>query len=591
MAESYSSSLRTPTPGKEERSVLKFLDSLEEESKTVEDNVKKSWQSNLSCFRGQQWMQRNRAPLFKANKIGQIIRKKQAKLTEMKPQFQVQARRAGLATTSTVLQETIEAGWDEYSMQMVLEDLAGHLLIYGAGFLHIPWDSGADYGQGDIVPSCFDPRFVHIDPAVQRAQDLDQAAYIWTSSYMSSWDIEKRWPGRGSLVSPVTDKSSGSSVQKYLDKMFGAWKSGNFAVPEAIPRSEVREYWFNDPSLGDDGFPLYPSGRHIIRGGSDIILDDKPNPYHDERWPFVMIDGISDPEHPWGQSEVEALRRIQDAINRIGHIFVENAILTGNTWITADQQALSPTTMQRLSNIGAVIIEKAMGRTVERHTPPPMPPHMMEFIGIAMEMMDQLAGLSDTTASAQGRVEVRSDDQLEGLQQATEVLIRAMARRVEAGLERFGQRWIARIFQFYTRDRMLSYLGPTLEWQTFEFERDKLLREIRQATLLEAKKRIEEKTAQHNFEDMYLEGTKRAWRHFTYRITPGSSLASVRAGRAQLHMSLAQQGMISRKHALRDLGFANPEEEIDAARQEAMILGAQAQGQSEAQTPSVRRAV
>lgn len=582
--------------GPEEKQMLKFLDTLESESIAVEKDTKSAWDSNLAWFRGQQWTTKNRRPLFLANKINEIVRRKAAKLTEMKPEIYVQARRKGLKTTATVLEETIQAGWDEYGMQMLLSDVVYNIELYGAGVLSLQYDNSLDFGRGDIVPRSMDPRYFHVDPILRQAQSIDQAAYVWSSSYVSTWDIRRRWPARGAYVGLTSpDGRAENSVKAYTRKLFGMHGSGNRAVPEAIPRSEIKEYWFQDPTLDESGMPLYPGGRRVIRGGSDVILEDGPNPYYDQRYPFVLIDGSLDPEHPWGMSDVSTLKRLQDAVNRVGHIFVENTLLNGNTWVTIDQNALNETTLQRLSNIGAIIVEKQHGREVHRDPPPQMPAHMMEFVEVGLALMDQLAGISDTTISSQGRAEVRSDQQLEGLQQAAEVLIRSTSRRIEAGLERLGQRWISRIFQFYTQDRVLSYMGPTMEWKTYEFETDELVREIFEATKREAARKARDKNTPviEDFDSMYARALRQASSDFIYRITPGSSLASTRAARAALSRNLAQEGLLSRTRALRDLGYTNPEEEIEKARQEALALGGlggpEDSGQSK-QTP-IRRAM
>ncbi len=581
-----------PKPTQDERRMLQFLDRLEQESVSVEKTLRSNWGSNLAWYRGQQWTVRNREPLFMANKIANIVQRKAAKLTEMKPQLMVTSRREKLMTTAQVLQKTIEAGWDEYGMQAVLSDLAYHLEVFGCGVLHLCYDPQADHGAGDIVPSIVDPRFFHMDPAIRRAQDSDKAAFQWTSSVMTLWEIRKRWPAFGLLVSAdAIEKESEQSVDARIERMFPGGGYNHAAVAEAIPRAIVKEYWFHDPTLGDDSRPRYPAGRRVIRAG-DVILKDEPNPYFHRRWPYVLIDATPDPDHPWGQSEVQGLKRMQNAVNRVGHLFVSNTILTGNTWVTADQNALKPTTKQRLSNIGAVLIEKLPGRSVTREAPPPMPPHMLGFVEMAMALMDELSGLADTTVSTQGRVEVRSEGQLEGLQQAAETILRATSRRIELGLERLGQRWVAAIFQFYTRDRTLAFLGPTQEWETFEFERETLLHEIEQATSQRVMEDMEAQRMTRPMADMQREAQERAWEQFLFKITPGSSLASVRAARAMLHGQLAEKGLISPTQVLRDLGYSNPEEEIERALREGAALAmAKGGGEDQATQASVRRAM
>ena len=57
-------------------------------------------------------------------------------------------------------------------------------------------------------------------------------------------------------------------------------------------------------------------------------------------------------------------------------------------------------------------------------------------------------GLQDGAMQGKGRVELRSQPQLEGLMQMSQVLIRSQARRLEGFMERCGQKLIGRTFQF-----------------------------------------------------------------------------------------------------------------------------------------------
>jgi hypothetical protein len=232
----------------------------------------------------------------------------------------------------------------------------------------------------------------------------------------------------------------------------------------------------------------------------------------------------------------------------------------------ADNDALSPTDINNLKNIGAIVLTKRFGRTIERQAPPPMPPHILDFVRMALGLMDQLAGLSDSPVQGQGRVELRSGAQLEGLQHATEDLIRALARRQESFLNRVGQRWISRIFQFYTSDRILSMLGPGPDWVNFEFERQELIKEIQQQASSELPKgaSIDDRVQATR------EAIRRSWKDFKFKTLPGSNLASVRAERASLMRSLANDGFVSGTRVLEELGIANPKEEMDKAQQEAL---------------------
>ena len=574
--------------GPSEAELLHFLDSIYSESKNAMSTLKDSWNRGIQFFRGQQWPIAHKKPLFLANNIAPIVDRKVARLTEVKPIIRVRPRRKGLGNTAEILQRTIDAGWDEYNMQMVMDDLSYFMIGMGSGFGNLSWDPKADFGRGDIIPKALDPRMVYIDPAVLRAQDVTKGAYVIIETVMPLWEVWQRYPGRGQLVSAdarltALDDEQATSVFSRIRGLFGSGKSGG-GNGSAIPRATVREYWFQDPTINDDGSMRYPGGRHVIRGGDDVVLVDEPNPYIDGQWPIDMVDGRPDMEHPWGRSEIEALRKLQEAINRIGHMFVENTILTGNVWVMADNDALTPTDINNLKNIGAIVLTKRFGRTIERQAPPPMPPHILDFVRMALGLMEQLSGLSDSPVQGQGRVELRSGAQLEGLQAATEDLIRALARRQESFLNRIGQRWISRIFQFYTQDRMLNFLGPGPDWIGFEFERQKLLQEIvasvnRENTPMDQDERLE----------MTRDAIRKAWQDFKFKVLPGSNLASVRGERAQLMRSLALDGFVSGTRVLQELGIANPEEEIDKGAKEALARSLYVQNGSVGQRNGIQQ--
>jgi len=247
-----------------------------------------------------------------------------------------------------------------------------------------------------------------------------------------------------------------------------------------------------------------------------------------------MVDAMPDLDHPWGTSEVEALRRIQEALNRVMGLFVRNRVATGNMRIEADHNALSNDTVDQLKTLNAVVLTKRAGTALNVVMPENMPPDMLQFAEQSIRMMDYLAGLSEPTID--GRFEVRSGTQFEGLQAAQQTLVRAMARRMENYLQRIGQKWISRIFQFYTNDRLMSTLGPGPTFQTFSFERQMLMREI----VMKAQADLRRQQAEANGDPLSPDAlrdtietvTRRASRDFRFRITPGSSLASTKLQRA-----------------------------------------------------------
>ena len=180
---------------------------------------------------------------------------------------------------------------------------------------------------------------------------------------------------------------------------------------------------------------------------------------------------------------------------------------------------------------------------------------------------------------AKGRVELRSAPQLEGLQQAAQLLVRAQARRLEEFFERVGQKLISRIFQFYTTDRILTY-AKAGEIKQYDFEKDKLRAEIVFKATQMAQQKIQRMREQSEItgedfptEDMantleaedILNAIKGAWRKFAFKVIPYSSLSVVKTQRAAMLAQLAQAGMIPSEMVLREAGFDNPSELLKAA--------------------------
>lgn len=577
-------SSNTPPPGSDELTVLKFLDRIDDEARATKDVLASSqWDRHAQVERGQDWPDRTRAPMWKANFIKPLIAKKAALLTEIKPALRILPRRPGLDATAKILERTIEAGWEEYDLQQILETNAHHLEVFGCGFLKLPYDRFADFGAGDVTPVTIDPRNVRIDPAVTRSYELAKAQYVIVDSIEPLWELWRRYSVRGQLVK-ADDRFSSVAGEAdarpgmsgwMLSKIQQVLKAGPTPTSAAVPRAYVREYQFVDPTLNDDGTPRYPAGRFILRGGNDVILEDRPNPYWDGGWDLEMVDSLPDLDHPWGSSEVEALRRIQEAVNRVGDLFVRNRVASGNIRVTADHNALENDAVTKLKALNAIILTKRMGTTVDVTMPEAMPPDMLSFIDQSIRLADYLTGLSDPTID--GRFEVRSGVQFEGLQAAAQTLVRATARRMESYLQRIGQKWISRIFQFYTNDRLMSLLGPGPEFTTFSFERQLLLREI----VTKAQRELQEDMAKNPTQSMDPDALSKrieqqvrvASRDFRFKITPGSSLASTKMQRSMLFAQLAMNGILPRGKVLEEIGFVNPDELIEQAMREAQVMG------------------
>jgi len=295
-------------------------------------------------------------------------------------------------------------------------------------------------------------------------------------------------------------------------------------------------------------------------------LDDSKNPYWDGQWPAIWYDNQPDIETAWGRSEVESLRYLSDAANKVGTLFVENAILGGNLVILTDSDAITNETRNKLTNAAALVISKKFGRQVEYRPPANMPPHMMGFVSQAQGFADYVVGLRDGMVEGRGRMEVRSGVQLEGLQTAGQILVRAAARRIEEFLERLGQLWISRILQFYRGERLMYYLDVGgKEYQSLEFSFQKFLADLQSPY----KKRGQ------NFDraEAISELMQSAWREFAFKILPFSTLAATKMARVSMLLQLAETGRYPFKRLFREIGIDDADTAMQEAAAEAQQYG------------------
>jgi len=549
----------------------------------------KGWDRNVGVVRGELWPDKSSRPVFLANLISPTVRRKAGLLVESKPGLDVRTRRSGLGVTADVLRHTSEAVLDEQNVSMVWETLAYYLAAFGCGFWKIGYDPMASFGEGDIALPDVDPRLMLIDPAIRRATDIQRSQYLIEESVVPySW-VRERFPRTSADVEPdadikyeTNDTHKISWYERLIDKVRRT--AGAHANEEsAVPRVYLQECWVADASMNGDK-RIYPGGRRIWLTGDDVILNpnvDHPedpvygqsNPFWDGQWPYVMLDNEPDLDHPFGHAEVEALRKLNEAFNAVGHM-TTRTLIKNVPYIIADAGSIDAATLQDLKELEEVLIEKTPGRSVDRVAPTQPTATNISFMQLMITLIEMYAGLNDGALQGKGRVELRSQPQLEGLQQASQVLIRAQARRLESMIERGGQLLISRLFQYYTSDRILTYIDSNTVKQ-YEFQKDKLRDEIiaLAASQVEAKA-IEETNA--NLEagqslkkalvpakldhDQILQAIRGAWRLFRFKVIPFSTLASTKIQRAMLLEQLVAMGAIPQALATKEAGFDNPEE-------------------------------
>jgi len=566
--------------------MIRKLDQIDGEGKSARDAVGRKWDSDIRKWQGREPQSPARPdPIFHADILQSAIQRKISLLSEGKPILDIQPRRYGLDATGIILKAATKGVWDQQQFPVALEMLLTLSGIFGCGGFRTRWDPSYAYGFGEITLMAWDPRNLAIDPAVINASDINSGQYVRCDSVVPTGLLQRKYPGK---AEHLTGDTRVKPSEPEARNKSGIWNIRNIfrgasdKVKDAVPRSSLREYFLFDPAMTDDGLPKYPNGRYLLRAEDDVILndgeDEDQNPYFDGLCDLDLFDNHPDPDHPWGKSEIEALQFLGNAFNRSGNLLIKSFIRNGYPWIVADRGALDADTIQALRDAEQMVLEKGGGRDVTR-TAGPLLEQAIPLMQLIQQVIFQQAGLTDPGMEGRGRVELRSGTQLEGLQDAAQLIVKAEARRLEELLERVGQKIISRIFQFYDDDRMLTYYGGGMEFLKYRFERQKLLSEIIALGVkraVEENEKKDEALGEEHLADAILFSIKGAWKDFSFRIVPYSSLSTTRQQRAALKGALVQQHILPPSEVLREAGYDNPNEKFQEAAaefKELMALG------------------
>lgn len=555
-------------PWQAESKLLQFLDTLDDEATANKGDLEKHFSENLNLIRGRQW-KGPESPMFLFNVIESAVEDKTGKLSESRPKINVFPTREGFGDVASLLNDTIASNWDRHEIEYKTERLAMFMEVAGVAFVGTPYNRDLLNGVGDVDFVIKDPRMVGVDISVMETDKVDRGEYLILEDFLSLDSLKSQYPGRAAEMKPdervsgfaiEPAKSPGHIIRAAFTRIF---KTDGSQKRSAIPKAIVKEYYVQDrrKSMDDHGVvPMvqgitkpaksgipFPGGRRIIRQG-ELILEDSFNPYWDGLYPADMISGKIDLETVWGSDVIQGIKRLQEAINRIGHAVTKVTVLNSVVRVIMDQDAVSPTERNKISNRVGEFIEKRLGRELRFDVPPVLPGEVFGLVHQLIALVREKVGVIRNPAM-KDLPSIVTGPAIEGLQLMVETPIRTAARRIEALYQRVGQKFISRIFQFYLSDRLLQKVGPDKKWIKFEFVRRNLI--------------INPKNGAPRSE----EDIRKAFQDFYFTVEPGSSLAITRVQRVMSKAFFVKEGWLHPEEVLKESGIDNPTEKLKRAQE------------------------
>lgn len=416
------------------------------------------WKKCLSAYAGET---NNKFPEYKAdhnsNFVFSTVETIIPIMTDNDPQFMCIPSRSDFTKIADTVQLAFEYEWRRTRMRTKLPEAIKLSLQIGSFIWGVLWDQNASNGVGEVKPVLINPFNIFPDPM---ATSFEDAQYVIYACYKPVEELKKQFPDKANLLVAGSIKDD--------DLVMGTGDTTSVRNAVLVLECWTRDYDEFETVTEQDGDQLvqiqklkYPNGRVITVTENGILLGDKPNPYNDGKFPFIITKNYQIPFEFWGMSEIEQLLKPQHYINDLNNQIIDNARLTGNMpWIIDKNAGIGE---GKLTNRPGLIIRKNPGTEVGRMSPPTMPRYIQDKIDELKRDMEIISGIHDIT---QGRKPggITAAAAIEALQEAGQARIRLKVRLMEQSLAELGEMWFSRMKQFWITPRQVQRLNPDFSY-------------------------------------------------------------------------------------------------------------------------------
>jgi hypothetical protein len=232
---------------------------------------------------------------------------------------------------------------------------------------------------------------------------------------------------------------------------------------------------YTRPATADD-CRMYPFLRYCIYSRSGIAYDG-PAPYWHARVPVARVRFCDWAWEALGGSTAAEILPIEDGIIAIMRLIEDSAAARMDPPVLYDDNFVSSTFVDAFNPRRAGARAAAnlnQGKVLEY----PVDPHtydignwIPEWVAAQEARMDYLSGVTDLVAIAKAK-QVPGADTLEKLMEMAGPIVQDMVRALEEPLTELGQQRLALFFQFYTRPRVITVLGPDGKYVPEQFSLD-----------------------------------------------------------------------------------------------------------------------
>lgn len=471
------------------------------------ESERESWALNAAnCedfFYGKQWtdkelktiQDRGMAPLV-INRTMPIIQQEMTIFMSKRPTFRPFPADDGDVKTAAVFGDAIQHVWHisqgDNQYQITMQDF----FVLGAGYMLAYIDPYADEGRGEVKIRSVPPWDVYPDPNA-REIDLSDARYVLISRRMSREQLMMMYPNKNGVITDAEDdtgsnidrpdgNSSTNMNQSIVNINYIAHDSeGQIRVTEAYEKIRTSYWKVMDSSTGAvQKFKTLPAKykktmnnkRSLIRAievfekrikvtvtaGSNTIVDE-----YELRTPLYPIVSfyLHHRRNPYPMGDVDAIKGLQQEVNKRRSIMIHNATLSGNYRFLAEKNSITnKEEFQRKGSQPGFILEynAAGGEPPRELLPQALPPAFIQLEGEAKADMEYtLSVFAHMMGSNQDAPETYRG--LLALEERGQKQIQHKSAHAKQGLRNLGLVVMHLIQQTYSPQKMLRVVGEDNE--------------------------------------------------------------------------------------------------------------------------------
>lgn len=406
------------------------------------------------------------------NCIGRNIETAEALIEEMHISAEVQPREPMDEIQAALYEAAKTAILDREENQSAIRRASKYSRIVGCGFVKVDWDPSLCDGLGDVVYKCWPSEDVYLEPG---AHDVHEARWMFAETRMSLAEAQKRWGVEDLTAAQPKDDELGkredagepdeSAISKWTNTVETDGSVGDSMTP-LLPASGffaggsrkteviVQDWWIREDE------EKFPYGRHILRVGKKIVVDE-PSHFEHGQWPYARCVDQEDPKSPYGDTAARQAIELQRELNLVESLIALNIHLgTASPWILYPQSGIDPVELQKLGNqAGKVIVCDRPGFEPTRIKSQPLPGNLLDYRALLIETIDRVMRIRDVIPPG-ARGFPSSGEVVRELRESQFVEIRQKADNRARMMTRVVALSVALVQQYYAPDRWVRLVGP-----------------------------------------------------------------------------------------------------------------------------------